>query len=164
MNNREIYKRLAPRRAQYRGFSMIEMMVALLVLSVGMLGVASLFATSINSGSSAISRMQAVSLANDLADRIRSNPTAGAAYAAAAANKSCVGGVIGSVSCVPADMAANDLYVWNQQISTAWPGGNASGTVTVAAVAGTSLLTYTIKVTWSEPGAPTLSYTSTIQL
>jgi type IV pilus assembly protein PilV len=157
-----MYSRLTLRR----GFSMVEMMVALLVLSVGMLGVASLFATSLNSGSSAISRMQAVSLANDLADRIRANPTAGAAYQGAAANNNCVGGAMGATTCIPADMAANDLYVWNQQIANAWPGGTASGAVTAVAVGGaTSLFTYTIQVTWKEPGqSQALSYTLTMQL
>src|SRR5207244_10780028 len=65
---------------------------------------ASLVATSLNSGSSAIARMQAVSLANDLADRIRANRTAGIAYHGAASNKNCVGGAIGAVTCVPADI------------------------------------------------------------
>src|SRR5205807_2496750 len=120
--------------------------------SIGMLGVASLFATSLNSGSSAIARMQAVSLVNDLADRIRANRTAGAAYQGAAANNNCVGGVIGAVTCVPADMAANDLFVWNQQIAAAWPGGSAAGTVVVTGPdAVTNLFTYKIKVVWSEP-------------
>jgi type IV pilus assembly protein PilV len=154
-------------RALPGGFSLIEMMVALLVLSVGMLGVASLFATSLNSGSSAIARMQAVSLANDLADRIRANPTAGAAYQGAAANKNCVGGAIGAVTCIPADMAANDLYVWNQQIAAAWPGGSATGTVLVTGPdAITNLFTYTITVTWKESGQnqAALSYKLTMQL
>lgn len=152
--------------ALLRGFSMVEMMVALVVLAVGMLGVASLFATSLRSGSSAIARMQAVSLANDLADRIRSNRTAGAAYQAAAANNSCVGGAIGATTCVPADMAANDLYVWNQQITSAWPNGSAKGQVTVVGpVAGTNLSTYTIRISWNEPGeSQPLTYQLTMQL
>jgi len=51
----------------------------------GMLGVASLFGISLHSGSSAITRMQAVNLATDLADRIRANRRAGNAYGGAAA-------------------------------------------------------------------------------
>jgi type IV pilus assembly protein PilV len=145
------------------GFTMVEMMVALVVLSVGMLGVASLFATSLNSGSSAISRMQAISLASDLTDRIRANSTANVAYQAAAANKNCVGGAIGAVTCAPADLAANDLYVWNQQIASAWPGGSGAGTVTVVPDAVAGLYDYTIRISWKEK-TQQLFYSVTIQL
>jgi type IV pilus assembly protein PilV len=155
VHNRKTPLGLARRFGAGRGFSMVEMMVALVVLSVGMLGVASLFATSLSSGSSAISRMQAVSLANDLADRIRSNPTAQGAYKAAGAgtNHNCVGGAVGAVKCVPADMAANDMFVWNAQIASAWPGGSGTGSVDAVNVAGTGLWTYTITVSWKEAGA-----------
>src|SRR5438270_1918690 len=64
----EVTPSLQPRRLQQyparpRGFTMVEMLVALVVLAVGMLGVAILFGISLHSGSSAISRMQAVNLA-----------------------------------------------------------------------------------------------------
>ncbi len=88
--------------AGVRGFSMIEMLVALIVLSLGMLGVANLFIITIRSSSSAISRLHAVNLASDLADRIRSNRTAGAAYAGGPANNNCFGQAIGAVNCSPA--------------------------------------------------------------
>src|SRR2546421_11680051 len=102
---------LQPRRIQQRparphGFTMIEMLVALVVLAVGMLGVASLFGISLHSGSSAITRMQAVNLATDLADRIRANRAAGDApnnaYGGAAAINGCTGAA--AVSCTPAQM------------------------------------------------------------
>jgi hypothetical protein len=87
------------------------------------------------------------------------------AYQGAAANNNCVGGAIGATNCAPADMAANDLSVWNQQIASAWQGGSASGQVTVVAVALTNLFTYTIKISWSEPGESLpLSYQMTMQL
>ena len=64
-----------------RGFSLVEVLVALIVLSVGMLGIASLYVDSLRAGRTALLRTQAVFLATDMADRIRANPTAGAAYA-----------------------------------------------------------------------------------
>src|SRR6266480_2630199 len=79
------------RPARPRGFTMIEMLVTLVVLAVGMLGVASLFGISLHSGSSAITRMQAVNLATDLADRIRANRRAGSAYNGAPADNHSVG-------------------------------------------------------------------------
>src|SRR5438477_11539034 len=88
-------RRMPQRPARPRGFTMIEMLVALVVLAVGMLGVAILFGISLHSGSSAISRMQAVNLAADTADRMRANRRAAdgalAAYAGAAADNHCTG-------------------------------------------------------------------------
>ncbi len=124
---------------------MVEMLVALVVLAVGMLGVASLFGISLHSGSSAIARMQAVNLAADIADRIRANRRAAGAYGGAAANNSCTGAA--AVSCSPAQMAADDLYWWQRQLSRAIVGGTATGTIVF--VGGTPA-TYTITITWIE--------------
>ena len=144
---------LQPRRLQQyparsRGFTMIEMLVALVVLAVGMLGVAILFGISLHSGSSAISRMQAVNLAADIADRIRANRRAGDgpanAYGGAAADNGCTGA---AVSCTPAQMAADDLYHWQRQLSQAIAGGTATGTVVVTP--GTPQA-YSITVGWTE--------------
>jgi type IV pilus assembly protein PilV len=86
-----------------RGFTLVEAMVALVVLAVGMLGIAGLYVTTLRSGGGAIFRMQAVNLAADLADRIRANRGANVAYQGAAANNNCYG--TGSVDCAPALMA-----------------------------------------------------------
>jgi len=127
------------------GFSLIEVLVALVILAIGMLGVASLFALSMHAGSGAIARMQAISLAGDLADRIRANRRAGAADAGAGTNNNCIGPA--SVSCTPEQMAANDIFVWQRQLKQAFPGGTATGTVTFADGAPA---TYTVAVTWQE--------------
>ena len=145
MNRSAEPRRMQQRPARPRGFTMIEMLVALVVLAVGMLGVASLFGISLHSGSSAIARMQAVNLAADIADRIRANRRAGNAYGGAAADNNCAGAA--PVSCTPAQMAADDLYRWQRQLSQAILGGTATGTVTFAP--GTPA-TYTIRITWIE--------------
>ena len=128
-----------------RGFTMVETLVALVVLAVGMLGVASLFVASLNSASSAIGRMQAVNLATDIADRIRANRRAGGAYAAAGADNGCVGS--GAVSCTAAQMAATDVFLWQRQLSRAFAGAGATGTITFAAGTPAS---YTIVIGWTE--------------
>jgi type IV pilus assembly protein PilV len=152
----------ATRRAQ-RGFTMVEALVALIVLAVGMLGIASLYVTTLRASGSATSRMQAINLAGDLGDRIRANRTAGAAYAGAAAATldTCAGA---SATCSAAEMAAHDLAVWQAAIQTALPGAPA-GTVTVDTT--TNPRTYRIAVSWVESGqtaANAESYTMSMQI
>jgi type IV pilus assembly protein PilV len=156
------------------GFSLVEVLVALVVMSVGMLGIASLYVVSIQSGKSAVSRMQAVSLAADLADRIRVNAQAGATYNTSAANstadkgsdKGCIGG---SADCSGEDMALTDLSQWSAALQTALPGGTIGAVTyprgTVELTVGTPN-TYVITVSWLEPGQTTtpLSYVLRMQL
>jgi type IV pilus modification protein PilV len=62
-------------KARSGGFSIVEALVALVVLSVGMLGIAALYVESLRAGRSAVYHTQAVNLAADMADRIRANRT-----------------------------------------------------------------------------------------
>jgi type IV pilus assembly protein PilV len=143
---------------------MVEAMVALVVLAVGMLGIAGLYVTTLRSGGGAIYRMQAVNLASDMADRIRANRLANIGYMGPAANNNCYG--LGAVDCAPNQMAANDLLVWQNQVAAILPSG--SGTLNVAAgAAATDPYTYTITITWLGAGdkatsAP--SYVMTLQI
>lgn len=56
-----------------RGFSMIEVLIALVVTSVGLLGLAALQATSLKVNHGAYLRAHAVELAHEMADRMRAN-------------------------------------------------------------------------------------------
>jgi len=58
------------KRIKESGFTMVEVLVALVVLAIGLLGIAALYLNSLQSGRTAIYRTQAVNLAADLADRI----------------------------------------------------------------------------------------------
>ncbi len=53
------------------GFSLIEVLVSVVILSLGLLGVAGMQVLSLQSGHSAYQRSQATWVANDLADRLR---------------------------------------------------------------------------------------------
>lgn len=58
------------------GFTLIEILVTMVVMSIGFLGLAGLQATALRSNSGASFRTQAVVYTNDMAERIRANPTA----------------------------------------------------------------------------------------
>jgi type IV pilus assembly protein PilV len=127
------------------GFTLVEVLVALIILSVGMLGIAGLYVHSMQAGRTSLFRHHAVTLAGDVADRIRANPTGRNDYAGAGANNNCVNG---GVDCSPAQMAANDIDLWDQQAADTLP----NGTVTVVVGGAIPMLTYQITVAWDEPG------------
>ncbi|MDX1406035.1 MAG: type IV pilus modification protein PilV [Woeseiaceae bacterium] len=137
------------------GFTLVEVLVALIVLSVGMLGIAGLYVHSMQAGRTSMFRHHAVTLAGDVGDRIRANPRAGPAYALAGSDNSCAPPT--SNDCSPAEMAANDIFLWDQQAADTLP----NGTVTVVYDNAVSPPTYTITVAWTEPGE-NLNYTITI--
>lgn len=157
--------------SQFRGFSIVEALVALVVLSIGMLGIAALYVESLRAGRSAIYRTQAVNLATDMADRIRSNRTARNAYVLAAGQTpnptaTCTG--TGAVICTPQELAQDDLQRWLTAINEQLPGTGASapiGTIQGAQVPGTATWGYAIQVSWSEPGEDQrLSYILNMQI
>ncbi len=59
-----------------RGTTLIEVLIALVVLAIGLLGMALLQVTSVQSNHSAYYRSQVTLLASDMADRMRANRTA----------------------------------------------------------------------------------------
>ena len=136
------------------GFTLIEVLIALVILSVGMLGIAGLYVTSMQAGRTSILRHNAVTLAGDIADRIRANPRAGPAYALAGANNNCVDG---GVNCTLGQMAAHDIFLWDQQAANTMP----NGTVNIVFNNGVAPPTYQITVAWTEPGE-NLNYSITI--
>lgn len=147
-----------------RGFSLVEVLIALVVMSVGMLGIAGLYVQGMQAGRTSMLRHHAVTLAGDIADRIRANPTAAGAYDhranATGTDNSCVSG---GISCTPAQMAANDIFVWQAQADATLPAGDVD--VTFNAALGGVPNTYVILVTWTEPnplGGIAPSYTISI--
>ena len=133
------------------GFSLIEAMVSLVVISVGMIGIASLYTQGLGAGRTALFRTQAVNLAADMADRIRVNRQGGSDYGGAAADNSCDPG--GGVNCTPAQMAAHDLFTWGAQVAQLMPNG-----VGVVQFAATTPPTYTIQATWQEVGVGAITH------
>ncbi|MBT8098824.1 MAG: type IV pilus modification protein PilV [Gammaproteobacteria bacterium] len=128
-----------------RGFSLVEVLIALIIMSVGMLGIASLYVQSMQAGRTSLFRHNAVTLAGDVADRIRANPTAVGAYELAGQDFSCTDG---TTTCSNTQMAAHDVLLWGQQAQDTLPNGNV--TVVVNQIPNPPV--YTITVAWDEPG------------
>lgn len=141
---------------QQRGFTLIEALVAFLILSVGMLGIASLQTVSLRSGQTAALRTVAVIKAGEILERIRANPTQMNLYAATTGDTGVEGGCNTGVNrCTLADMAADDIYTWKQSLTDALPnnaGTTASITVTPPGV-GEILTDVTVTINWQERAA-----------
>lgn len=150
-------RRMAGTRA--RGFTLVEVLVALVVMSVGMLGIAALYLEGLRAGRTAIYRTTAINLAADMADRIRANRNAGLAYAGTGpgADGGCVNG---AVDCTAEELAADDWLDWNSQLDAQLPDGSVGEVAIDAAVPPT----YTITVAWPEIGQEEpATYTLTVQ-
>jgi type IV pilus assembly protein PilV len=105
------------------GFTLIEVLVAMLVLAVALLGLAGLQAASLKNNQSAYNRSQASQLAYDIADRMRANSTESHGYTSIQAEDAVKKDQCTQVStsCTTADMASNDLYEWNLAIKNSLP-------------------------------------------
>jgi len=119
-----------------QGFTLIEVLITMVVLAVGLLGLAGLQTTSLKHNQTAYFRSQATQLAYDMADRMRANPVdasqfAGSTYVVgnAAANAGC-STVAG---CTPAEMAENDLFEWDASLVEVLPGNISVGTISYVA-------------------------------
>ena len=144
-------------KQRMQGFNLVEVLIALIILSVGMLGIAGLYVHSMQAGRTSLFRHHAVTLAGDVADRIRANPSALADYALAGADNNCVAG---GVNCTPDQMAGHDILLWQQQAVDTLPTG-----ATVAVVVDDTVVppSYQITVSWPEAGYDTpRSYSITI--
>jgi len=122
-------KKLQKIHIHQQGFSLLESLLALFVLTIGLLGVAGMHSQSMSTGYVAVQRMAAVNKGEELFERIRANPAGLAAYAAGvAASNACTSTAI----CTPTEMAQDDLYIWNLEVDAAFPG---TPTKTVAVTA-----------------------------
>ncbi|WP_019866222.1 type IV pilus modification protein PilV [Methylovulum miyakonense] len=124
------------------GFTLVEVLIAMLLLAGGLLGMAALQATSLGNNQDAYNRSQATEFAYDIADRMRANSLGIATYTtiapeSAVENADC----LITTGCSPADMAQTDLAQWNAMVSTLPLG---QGTIAIAGGV------YTITIIWDE--------------
>jgi type IV pilus assembly protein PilV len=146
--------RTVRRRRSLAGFTLIEVLVALLVLSIGMLGIAALYLESLRASRQALVRTEAVTLASDIADRIRSNRNPVSNYDCGG---TCDAGEGGNA------IAIADINAWITAVTAQLPGGTAS--ITYTAPAANTPAVYDISVSWTEIGyASPLTYALRVEI
>ena len=157
-----------------RGMSLVEVLVALVVLSVGMLGIAVMFVQSVRSSRTAILRTQAVNLVSDMADRVRANANAQEAYdtdtySGSPEIQSCAPDpeVLTAINCNAEQLAEDDLARWQKSVKAALPElkeGTAAEVHYVAPAAEGQPERYRIRVAWREPNESRNASSSSEQL
>lgn len=114
-----------------RGFTLLEILISLLVLSVGLLGLAGLQVNGLHSNQDSYYLTQAMAQAYDMADRIRANMVGFTAgnyndiTTTIPSDKNCK-----TQTCSAADMAQHDAFEWNTANAAVLPNGK--GTVTTS--------------------------------
>jgi type IV pilus assembly protein PilV len=137
------HSRILAIRSSQSGFSLIEILIAMLILAVGVLGIAALQFKGLQYSSDSHFRSQISTLASDISDRMRINranaPDYIGLFTLSTTNK--------PINCneVTGAAAANDLECWRAQVHDALP---PTSKANIAGVAGTLL--YTVTLSWPD--------------
>lgn len=118
-------------KSHQRGVSLIEVLMAVLIFSIGLIGLAGLLVISTRSNHSAYLRTQATFLANNMADRMRANPI-GVWNNSYNSNGYPILGTTDceTTACTPANIAVRDQQTWSRLLKTLLPNATASITCT----------------------------------
>lgn len=137
-----------------RGFSLIEALVALAVLSVGLLGAAALLLGGLRDQSLALRHAAAGTLLDDIASRVRANPMAGPAYDSGP--ESAGGSACDELSpCDAAALAASDLAHFRTAAAALLPFRHPSPRILFEpAIGATAPARYFISLSWDDPRQP----------
>lgn len=147
-----------------KGFTLIEVLIAMLVLAIGLLGMAALQTYTLRSNLSAYHRGQGIQLLYDMADRMRANnckPNASATPPITCPNPASyvikntndVGitissshacKTVGNTTCNAALLSAYDLIEWNIAITNTLPMGR--GCIAPGSGAGV----FNLYITWDD--------------
>lgn len=136
--------------AKNKGFTLLEVLISMVVLSIGLLGLFGLQTTSLKFSHSSYQRTQATNLAYSLLDRARVNRSL--ALSTTAYNLP-VGSIppsatdCNSNSCDPNGLAAHDLFEWYTEVTNTLPDAQAG--VAINDLPGGARL-YVITITWPD--------------
>ena len=116
----------APSRLQ-RGISLIESLVAIVVMALGILGILGVQMRTLADTQTGVRRVQAIRLIEDLSERMKTNPNALANisnYVSDFSDEPTPGDC--SDGCSHSDQAAYDLALWKQAVKAQLPLGKAN--------------------------------------
>lgn len=135
------------------GIAMIEALIAIVVISFGLLALAGLQVTGMRTSQTAFNRSVATMQAYDIADRMRANMTgvnAGGydAITGTIPTRPACSNPFTATGCTAAQMATFDAFAWLTENGRLLPGG--SGTVTKVANSNA----FNIGVSWTEKCVP----------
>jgi type IV pilus assembly protein PilV len=119
------------RTGRQNGFSLIEVLIAILVLAIGLLGMAHMQTSGMRSTHGAYIRTQATILAGDILESMRAN-----AKAAREGNYDVAYGATGTTGKIEGD----DLIAWKNNLAALLPGGDGQITTTGSDV--------TVEISW----------------
>ncbi|MBJ6982624.1 type IV pilus modification protein PilV [Luteimonas sp. MC1572] len=131
------------------GFSLIEVLIALVILAIGLLGLALLQTMNLRYTKSAEQRTKAVNLASAILDTMRTNRSEVAAYVVDDADFADVDPVGGCSRDAALDAASN-IARWMCEVKEAL-GPEATGAIVVAGS------TVRVQLRWSEDNLPLLA-------
>lgn len=162
MNHSNIVRKTNTRPHLERGFSLLEVLIALLILSVGLLGIAGLQTFSLRFNHQSYERTQATLLISDIYERIMANPDAARAGAYDSVSESALAssftgyGSCATTGCATtSDLATYDIYLWKSAIENTRTLAQGSGSIRrVVDPADPSAHVYDIRVLWVENNLP----------
>ncbi|MGR9012099.1 MAG: type IV pilus modification protein PilV [Gammaproteobacteria bacterium] len=147
------------------GFTLIEVLVSMVILAIGLLGLASLQGISLKNNQDAYLFSQANALAYEMSDRIKANKLGWTSIPAAPA-AACATGCTQEAPCTPANMAASDYCYWLQKATNTL---SSDATVDIQTSSGTTPCTggassLCLTMTWPRSNNKNLSNTTNYQL
>lgn len=139
--------------ASSEGFTLLEVLIAILVLSIGLLGLAGLQFSALRNNTQSYERSQAVALAYEIVDRMRTNRIAASdgRFDLKAFEDKSIGVDCEKAPCTREQVADFELAQWQKRLIATLPGATAS--IEKRCAAGIPCLqrsTYTVRVLWNE--------------
>ncbi|MFQ5756493.1 MAG: type IV pilus modification protein PilV [Acidiferrobacterales bacterium] len=146
-------------RRRQSGFSLLEVLIALLVLSIGLLGLAALQTMGLKFNTQSYQRTQAVLQAYDIIDRMRANPAGMTAGLYNNVGINATPPALPTCPCNSTQMADYDINQWKNAIGALLAQGKGAvcrGTLdtNLACTDAGSGTTFTVGIEWRENDLP----------